>query len=732
MLLATSHLVTGLTNGTPVTINVRAVNAVGNSTNVTETVTPVTVPAPPLNLTATAGDAEVTLTWTAPVSDGGSVILGYQVSINGEAWQTITGLGGTFSGLDNGTTYSFRVRAVNAVGTSPYVTETATPIATHIPVANITNVPDTKTAGISLNLTGTVLPSDATNQTKVWSIYDAGTTGATITGNTINTTAAGTLVVTATIANGASATTPHTQNFNIAVSAPLSGTNAITAFTIPNQVSSTITGNAISIVMPHNTNRASLTPAITHTGVSVSPTSGVVQNFTNPVMYTVTAENGNTRAYTVTVTNAAPPSGGNQGGDSSGDSNNQDNRTHAQSPRITQHPQNITEVVNEDATLSVTANVTDGGTLSFQWYRATGVSGGRFVAIPGATDRNFSPDTDTLGVNRYRVVVTNTNNAASISGNRVSRTTSQIATVTVTEPSLALPNVRVELSQGLTAQLSMLLGDRFNDLEINVSTSASSASNVFVVADVSFRVDDAELNDTLNRQLPSILQASDAYYTIFAELSDLVGDGVNYHRIVALHNDAIIGGGMSNPATWASSSPQGERPARGMVFSVNVSTTGRFAISYVENLRRLTLSLSSFTITDLAGNTPTQTMDVLPIIQDGRTLVPLRFIAETLGAEVDWTQATAGRPITIHITRDGQTLSFGIGEVTPQLAALGMDVPAQLMNDRTMVPLRFVAEFFGAVVDWDGDTGGIEIISAEFNAALAREDEEDILFKQTQ
>jgi len=204
------------------------------------------------------------------------------------------------------------------------------------------------------------------------------------------------------------------------------------------------------------------------------------------------------------------------------------------------------------------------------------------------------------------------------------------------------------------------------------------------------------LNNALNSQLPSILHASDAYYTIFAELSDFVGDGVNYHRIVALKNGAIIGGGMSN---------------RGMVFSVNVSTTGRFAISYVESLRRLTLSLSSFTIIDLAGNTPTQTMDVLPIIQDGRTLVPIRFIAEALGAEVDWTRATADRPITIHITLNGQTLSFGIGEVTPQLAALGMDVPAQLMNDRTMVPLRFAAEFFGAVVDWDGDTRGIEIVA---------------------
>jgi len=384
----------------------------------------------------------------------------------------------------------------------------------------------------------------------------------------------------------------------------------------------------------------------------------------------------------------------NQGGGSGNQGNqDQDNRTHAQNPRITQHPQDITVVVGEDTTLSITANVTDGGTLTFQWYRATGASGGRFVAIQGATNRTFSPNTSNIGVNRYRVVVTNTNNAASISGNTTARTTSQTATVTV-GPNL--PNVRVELSQGLAAELRTLLGNRFSDLDINILTSASSASNTYVVADISFQVDDGELNYALNSQLPSILQGANAYYTIFVELSGFVGDGVNYHRIVALQNGVIVGGGMSN---------------RGMVFSVNVSTTGPFAISYVQNLRRLTLSLSSFTITDLAGNVPTQTMDVLPVIQGGRTLVPIRFIAEALGTEVDWTRAAADRPITIHLTRNGQTLSFDIGEITPQLAALGMDVPAQLINGRTMVPLRFIAEFFGAVVDWDGDTRGIEIIA---------------------
>ena len=220
-----------------------------------------------------------------------------------------------------------------------------------------------------------------------------------------------------------------------------------------------------------------------------------------------------------------------------------------------------------------------------------------------------------------------------------------------------------------------------------------------------------------------MLQLHGAYYTIFADLSGVIATGVNYHRIVALQDGAIIGGGISSQGASASSSRRGQ-PAQDMIFSVDVVSTGSFEIAYVQNLRRLVLSLDSFSITDLAGNAPTQAMDIRPVIQNNRILIPLRFIAEALGAEVDWTPgmhgraapegsdqpATADTPLTIHIVVNGQTLSFGIGELTPQLAALGMDVPAQLIDDRTMVPLRFVVEFFGAVVGWDGDTSGIKVI----------------------
>jgi len=182
-----------------------------------------------------------------------------------------------------------------------------------------------------------------------------------------------------------------------------------------------------------------------------------------------------------------------------------------------------------------------------------------------------------------------------------------------------------------------------------------------------------------------------------------------------MHGGDIMGGGVHNRGIRTRSLRSGQ-PAQSMVFmvetSLNPNTAGSFEINYVVNLRRLVLSLSSFTITDLAGNVPDRVMDIRPVIQNNRTLVPLRFIAEALNASVTWTDETAYAPLTVYLTLDGQTLVIPIGMVTAELAALGMDVPAQIMDSRTLVPLRFIAEFFGAVVAWEGDIGGIEIIWA--------------------
>ena len=91
--------------------------------------------------------------------------------------------------------------------------------------------------------------------------------------------------------------------------------------------------------------------------------------------------------------------------------------------------------------------------------------------------------------------------------------------------------------------------------------------------------------------------------------------------------------------------------------------------------------------------------DTPPVTESDRTLVPLRFIFETMGADVDW---DAGAQTAI-VTGNNTSIRFSIDNVTATIdgAAKTMDVPARLINDKTLVPLRFLSEELGFDVEWD-------------------------------
>jgi hypothetical protein len=101
----------------------------------------------------------------------------------------------------------------------------------------------------------------------------------------------------------------------------------------------------------------------------------------------------------------------------------------AQEPIITTHPANMTVTVGSSHTLSVTANVTDGGTLSYQWYNNTVANNEDGEPIAGAIYATFNVPTDTAGTFYYYVLVTNTNNAATMTLTAI--TESNAATVVV-------------------------------------------------------------------------------------------------------------------------------------------------------------------------------------------------------------------------------------------------------------------------------------------------------------
>lgn len=97
-----------------------------------------------------------------------------------------------------------------------------------------------------------------------------------------------------------------------------------------------------------------------------------------------------------------------------------------------------------------------------------------------------------------------------------------------------------------------------------------------------------------------------------------------------------------------------------------------------------------------------------PEILEGRTLVPLRSIFEAMGAEVEWDGATSTA-----IAKRGNVevkIQIGVNVIYKNGTAIAVDVPAKLMNGRTMVPARVIAEAFGADVQWNGN-GRMVLIS---------------------
>ncbi|NLC11009.1 MAG: copper amine oxidase N-terminal domain-containing protein [Firmicutes bacterium] len=100
-------------------------------------------------------------------------------------------------------------------------------------------------------------------------------------------------------------------------------------------------------------------------------------------------------------------------------------------------------------------------------------------------------------------------------------------------------------------------------------------------------------------------------------------------------------------------------------------------------------------------------MDVPPVIKDNRTLVPFRAIGEALMAEVNW-DGSAGK---VTLTLEDNTVQLFIGDKTAYVNGYPrtLDVPAMVVEGRTMVPLRFISESLGVYVHWSGELRRVDI-----------------------
>lgn len=113
--------------------------------------------------------------------------------------------------------------------------------------------------------------------------------------------------------------------------------------------------------------------------------------------------------------------------------------------------------------------------------------------------------------------------------------------------------------------------------------------------------------------------------------------------------------------------------------------------------------------------------DQPPVIIDDRTLVPMRAIFSALGCEVSWSEPTQTVTSTLGkdsvLLRIGDTALYKNGELV-----YTMPVPARIQNERTLVPVRAIAEAFDATVSWDEANYIVTILSSSQNGAQPAND----------
>ena len=145
------------------------------------------------------------------------------------------------------------------------------------------------------------------------------------------------------------------------------------------------------------------------------------------------------------------------------------------------------------------------------------------------------------------------------------------------------------------------------------------------------------------------------------------------------------------------------------------------ALSIVLLILLMTVTVSAETDITISLNDELMMLEEPAVIVEGRTLIPVKFIFEPLGLDVTWN----GETRTATGSKEGLKIEMDIDSTTAYVngQAVELDVAATIINDRTYVPLRFVAESTGAIVTWHGETRhiGIEYIADQSYEELFRD-----------
>ena len=296
------------------------------------------------------------------------------------------------------------------------------------------------TVGSAVTLVPSITPSNATNRAVTFrssntAVAEVGINGV-VTGRSV-----GSATITVTTADGS-----RTASSTVTVGPRVIN---VTGVSLDRSSANIIIGNTITLtstVSPADATNKTVNWSSSNVAVATVSSDGTVTGHSaGSATITVTSSDGNRRA-TCLVT-VVP-------------------QIHAQTPNIINQPASATVAFGTVRNLSVSANVTGGGSLSFQWYSNTSVSNTGGETILEARSVSYSPPISTVGTFYYFVEVTNTISNNGDGGNKTATIKSDVATLTINKAS------------GATVSAPILNTRTHNNIIINTITAPSTGQDV--------------------------------------------------------------------------------------------------------------------------------------------------------------------------------------------------------------------------------------------------------------
>ena len=150
-----------------------------------------------------------------------------------------------------------------------------------------------------------------------------------------------------------------------------------------------------------------------------------------------------------------------------------------------------------------------------------------------------------------------------------------------------------------------------------------------------------------------------------------------------------------------------------LIGQMKLTMRNRYTEEELEQLKKVAVELGQdpdlfvLPVENIISDKVNFKFDTPPVIKGSRTLIPVRAIVQGFGAEVSWDEETQ----TVTIVKDDREIVLTLGNSTIYVNGEEheIDTPAELINNRTFVPLRFLIHNFGLNAKWDENTQTVEI-----------------------